>query len=603
MGYKNDELVNHYSSFDGLLHPEDKPWVKSYISSYLNGDVSEYILEFRLKHKNGTYRWIKAKGASLKDETGKPYRMAGSHTDVTDRKELEIKILKNRNLLLSIINSLPGLLNVVDNEYNIILVNEPRLNAGIEKYEDVNQVIGKKCFSVFMKRDAPCPWCKIKDVFKEKKMITDQTDPQDYREKYSGRALKIITAPIKDEANEVTGIIEYGVDVTELRNAATEAEASNRAKSEFLANMSHEIRTPLNGIFGMLQLLEMTQLNEEQQEYIETANKSTKRLNRLLTDILDLSRIETGKFEIRDEEFQISEVMQSIEDVFTQVAIKNENNLKMVLDKNIPSTLRGDSTRLNQILFNLVGNACKYTQNGKVNIYASCLPVQDYDHCRILFAIEDDGKGIADNMLDHVFETFAQANDSNSPYARRYEGAGLGLPLVKRLVNLLGGNACVASEAGQGTIFYVSLPFKATDSLEDEPPAQHCGKIANHEKFSILIADDEPSTQMYIKRLLEKNGCKVIAVNDGEQALYELTRNEFDCVLMDIQMPVLDGVEATKKIRASKFKFKNIPIIALTAYAMTGDREKFLNTGMNDYISKPVDRYELLKVLNRNLSD
>jgi signal transduction histidine kinase/ActR/RegA family two-component response regulator len=382
---------------------------------------------------------------------------------------------------------------------------------------------------------------------------------------------------------------------------AKDKEAANLAKSEFLANMSHEIRTPLNGILGMLQLMEMTELDEEQQEYIETANKSTKRLNRLLTDILDLSRIETGKIEIRDEQFQISEIMQSIEDIFTQVSERNENDLKIYVDKNILDNLIGDSTRLTQILFNLVGNACKYTQNGKIDVYASCLPIQDYDHCRILFTIEDNGKGIADNMLDHVFETFAQANDSNSPYARQYEGAGLGLPLVKRLVNLLGGNACVTSETGQGTTFYVSLPFKVPDQLGDKTSAHHPEKNANYKQYKILLADDESSTQMYIRRLLEKQGYEVIAVNDGDQAIKELEERQFDCILMDIQMPVLDGVEASKQIRSSKSKFKEIPIIALTAYAMAGDREKFIKAGMDDYISKPVDKDELFEVLNRNL--
>jgi CheY-like chemotaxis protein len=290
--------------------------------------------------------------------------------------------------------------------------------------------------------------------------------------------------------------------------------------------------------------------------------------------------------------------MQSIEDIFTHVSKRNENDLKIFVDKNILDNLIGDSTRLTQILFNLVGNACKYTQNGKIDVYSSCLPIQDYGHCRILFTIEDNGKGIADNMLDHVFETFAQANDSSSPYARQYEGAGLGLPLVKRLVNLLGGNACVASEAGQGTTFYVSLPFKVPGLLEDKVSAYHPKKIANYKQYKILLADDESSTQMYIRRLLEKQG---YAVNDGDQAIKELEGRQFDCILMDIQMPVLDGVEASKQIRSSKSKFKEIPIIALTAYAMTGDREKFLDAGMNDYISKPVDKNELLEVLNRNL--
>jgi CheY-like chemotaxis protein/two-component sensor histidine kinase len=380
------------------------------------------------------------------------------------------------------------------------------------------------------------------------------------------------------------------------------AESSNKAKSEFLANMSHEIRTPLNGIKGMLQLLKMTSLDTEQYEYVDMAYVSSKRLTRLLSDILELSKIEADKMDVHEEEFLLAEVFQSIQEIFSQEARKNGNDLRISPDKSLPETVLGDSTRLTQILFNLVGNAMKYTRGGQIEVQVFLMPVQDPSNCRILFVISDTGKGIPDTMIERVFETFTQANDSESPYARQYEGAGLGLPLVKRIVSLMGGNASLVSYEGVGTRVYVSLPFKIPESEKiiehDEDRWQPSTDLNG---YHILLADDDPTTQLSAQRLLEKQGALVRVVENGQEVLVALNEAAFDCILMDVQMPVLDGVETTKQIRAFKTQLKDIPIIALTAYAMSGDKEKFLNTGMDDYISKPVNKEDLVEVIGRNV--
>ncbi len=394
-------------------------------------------------------------------------------------------------------------------------------------------------------------------------------------------------------------------DISKLRDAGDQlakaiqlAESANHAKSEFLANVSHEIRTPLNGLMGVVQLLRQSHLDEDQRKLTEMALRSGSRLTELLSDILDISRIEAGRTILNEMPFRLADIFEAIAETFEPVAREKKIPLEFALAPEIPKVLTGDSLRIRQILFNLVGNAMKFTDRGRIKITATRAPSREPSLETVILAVEDSGIGIPPAMLGYVCQPFIQAPAGDN---RPYKGVGLGLAISKRLAAVMQGTLEIRSLVGQGTTVTVTLPLHKSAAELPADPMRPAGPATPRQPLRILAAEDDAINLMTLELALEKMGHFVTCVSSGSEALSALAKETFDCVLMDLQMADIDGITATGVIRSGKAGKTDpaLPVIAMTGFAMRGDRERFLAMGMTEYISKPIDLQDLSLLLDK----
>ena len=387
------------------------------------------------------------------------------------------------------------------------------------------------------------------------------------------------------------------------REAKILAESTARMKSEFLANMSHEIRTPMNGIVGIVDLLRRTDLDETQREFMIDLDVSTRNLVQLLTQVLDASKIDAGKLELDQTNFQLSQMMENLESIFRSKARQKKLSLVTSLDSNLPVSVMGDVLRLQQVLNNLVGNALKFTEKGKVEVHVKHISTNQ-TFTTVEFKVTDTGPGIPEKALPTIFDPFTQAEGSS---ARRFQGAGLGLSICKQIVEMMGGNISVGNKASGGSWFKFQVKLKSVreENCFVPPVMRHLDgpstteKTFSQQNLEVMVVEDNPINRKILSLSLQALGMNPVLANNGLEAVEKSAAKKFNLIFMDCQMPVMDGYEATTLIRERDNGIHHTPIIATTANNMEGDREKCTRVGMDGFLAKPYHREDLVEILDQ----
>ncbi len=596
-----------------LSPPEERAATRELVRRHrISG--TPYQHDIRLRLKDGTYRWFLVRGQPQLDSEGRAVRVCGSMQDIHKQKLAEDALKTARQRLdRAIRGTQDGLW-----EWDLIgrsLWVSPRFEAILGFAEGEVSAAVQTPESLVHPDDLEA--CRA-----AQRAHFEQNEPFDVELRMRTGAGTYRWARMRGEAERdasgrplhLAGSMQ---DVTEARaardaliQASEAAQAASRSKSAFLANVSHEIRTPMNGIIGMTSLLLDSTMDRAQREYAETIHASANSLLAVINDILDFSKIEAGKLDIDSVEMDLPASIAETRAILAFQAAAKGLSLEVSVSPEVPRGVMGDRQRIRQCLINLISNAIKFTHTGGISVHVAVTRRED-EHVLARFEVRDTGIGIAPGTLPTLFQPFVQADSSTT---RHFGGTGLGLSIVRRLVELMGGEVGVASELGRGSTFWFALPLQVVDAerlsrgeLTDSEAAPLAGEHAPHapQKFvqryagKVLLVEDNLVNQKVARNFLERLGCGVSVAGNGLEAVHAFVQERFDLVLLDLQMPLMDGYAATSRIRSLERRDRRTPIVALTASAMTGQRERCLDAGMDDLITKPLDVARLQAVLER----
>ncbi|SPF53847.1 PAS domain S-box (fragment) [Candidatus Desulfosporosinus infrequens] len=595
-GYEPQKFIPTLQDFIEIIHPDDRDFMIKAIEEPFNGNERE--LEFRVIKQDYETIWIREKVKYEYNSSGKQVRRYGVVLDITKQKLSELKLMESEAKFRE----------VAENLGEVIWVRQAGQLVYISSaYE---KVWGKTCESLynnphsFLDSIHPDDKERIVQMYWGENHILKGLFDEQFKIIRADGTIRWIwrrTFPILDRNERAIRLVGISEDITKikeyeesLRQAREDAETANRAKSQFLANMSHEIRTPMNGILGMAQLLVMD-LNDEQKEMAIMIKTSGDNLLTIINDILDLSKIEAGKVRLSQENFTMISLINEVDNLIQPLVVRKGLEYKSHIDKEMKGQLIGDPGRLKQILTNLLGNAIKFTERGSIEL--SVFKGKTYqDKIQSIFFIKDTGTGIASDKIGQLFTYFTQGDDY---ITKKYGGTGLGLAISKQLINMMEGEICVESQLGVGTDFTFTGIFMQTEEAKEIYKANNEGaqNITITDSTALLVEDDCVSGEV-MKMLCERKNITLKIATRGKETLDLLNEENFDMIFMDIQMPDISGLETTKIIRdREKFLNRHTPIIATTAFALVGDREKCMDAGMDDYLAKPIDADEFYSMV------
>lgn len=616
-----------------IPHPDHNE-IQESLAPICRGAIESFTTEFRLIPKERKELWVEIRGRVVRDEAGKPERFYGVLNDISRRVASHQTLLRNETIFRELVEGSVQAILILNEERRPLFANEAaarlfgfgsvrdflRLDSvdalstedsnkhrhtlihntirkgksGFVEELELQDIYGNAIFvDVYVK---PVLWDGERAAQLTQVDVTERRELSVEREEAVSR--------LRDEAAVTSALAErLDAALAEAEKQAALADTANRSKSEFLATMSHEIRTPMNGIMGTAQILLGTQLSNEQKRHLETIVGSGDVLLNLINDILDLSKVEAGQIVLDSVPFDVRKTLAQSVDFWRPLAEDKGLELELVIDDGIPEYLCADTLRLRQILSNLVNNALKFTNSGGITLSVHRLgadEVKTGDSSSFRFDIVDTGIGIAEHLHGQLFDKFTQADASTT---RRYGGSGLGLAISRQLVTLLGGDIGVESVEGRGSRFWFTIRAEISEAPETgskRVERQASSASGDREILDILVVEDNPINMAVCETMLTGAGHNTVSAVNGLEALNKIDQMQFDLVLMDVQMPEMDGVTATKFIREREMDTKNrVPIIALTANAMAGDREKYLAAGMDEYVSKPIDMNEMFSAIVR----